>query len=93
MSNWAFLSKHALVLSLIAKNQRVTAQEMATAIGTTERQVRRVIADLYKDGYISKKKVGRGVKYSINTGLSLRHDTHTDIAIGDFLKALGWRSR
>jgi len=93
MSDWTFLSKHALVLSLIAKDPRITAQELAMTIGTTERQIRRVIADLYSCGYVSKKKVGRGVKYRINPDLSLRHYTHAEIDIGDFLEALGWRRR
>ena len=93
MPGWMFLSKHALVLSLIAKNPRITAQELAVAIGTTERQVRRVIADLYDCGYVSKKRVGRGVKYRVNPDLSLRHDTHAEIDIGDFLVALGWKRR
>ena len=29
---------------------------------TTERQVHRVIADLYADGHINKKRAGRGTK-------------------------------
>jgi predicted DNA-binding transcriptional regulator YafY len=93
MPEWMFLTKHALVLSLIAKHPRITAQELATTIGTTERQIRRVIADLFSDGYIDKKRTGRGVKYHINPELSLRHDTHREIAIGDFLTSLGWRQK
>ncbi len=93
MAEWAFLTKHALVLSLIARQPRITAQELATAIGTTERQVRRVIAELYTDGYISKKRVGRGIRYRINPDLSLRHGTHREIDIGEFLESLGWRGR
>ena len=93
MPEWTFLTKHALVLSLIAKQPRITAQELAAAIGTTERQIRRVIADLFTDGYIDKKRVGRGVRYRINPDLSLRHETHGEIAIGDFLEALGWRRK
>ena len=93
MPEWTFLTKHALVLSLIAKQPRITAQELAIAIGTTERQIRRVIADLFAAGYINKKREGRGLRYRINPELSLRHDTHWEIAIGDFLEALGWRRR
>jgi DNA-binding transcriptional ArsR family regulator len=93
MPEWTFLTKHALVLSLVAKQPRITAQELATAIGTTERQIRRTIADLFADGYINKKRIGRGVKYRINLDLSLRHETHREIAIGDFLEALGRRRR
>lgn len=91
MPEWMFLTKHALVLSLIAKNPRITAQELATSIGTTERQIRRIIADLFNDGYINKKRVGRGTRYRINPNLPLRHDTHQEIAIGDFLDTLGWK--
>ena len=93
MPEWMFLTKHALVLSLVAKQPRITAQQLAIAIGTTERQIRRVIADLFTTGYIDKKREGRGVRYRINPELSLRHDTHREIAIGDFLEALGWRRR
>ncbi len=93
MTEWTFLTKHALVLSLIARQPRITANELAMAIGTTERQVRRVIADLYAGGYVSKKRVGRGVRYRIDPDLSLRHDTHREIVIGDFLEALDWKKR
>lgn len=93
MPEWTFLTKHAIVLSLIARQPRITAQELATAIGATERQVRRVIADLFAAGYIKKKKIGRGVKYSINYELTLRHDTHQEILIGDLLHSLGWRRK
>lgn len=93
MPEWAFLTNHALVISLIAKHPRITAQELSTAIGITERAVRRVIADLYAAGYIRKKREGRGMRYGINPDLSLRSDTHWEIAIGDFLEALGWKRR
>ena len=93
MPEWMFLTKHALVLSLIAKHPRLTAQDLATAIGTTERQIRRVIADLSASGYINKKREGRGIRYRVNPDLSLRHDTHQKIAVGDFLETLGWRRR
>lgn len=91
MPEWAFLTKHALVLSLIARHPRITARALAESIGITERAVRGIIADLYSEGYINKKRVGRGIIYSINPELTLRHDTHREVAIGDFLKSLGWK--
>jgi len=93
MPEWAFLTNHALVLSFIAKQPRITARELSTAIGITERAVRKMIADLDAAGYISKKREGRRIKYRINPELSLRHDAHQEIAIGDFLEALGWKRR
>jgi predicted DNA-binding transcriptional regulator YafY len=91
MGEWTFVTNHALVLSFIARQPRITAREMATSIGITERTVRKIIADLDAAGYINKKKQGRGIRYHINPELSLRHDAHREIAVGDFLGALGWR--
>lgn len=93
MPEWMFLTNHALVLSFLAKHPRITARELSTAIGITERAVRRFIADLHATGYITKKKEGRGVRYRINPDLSLRHETFREIAIGDFLESLGWKRR
>ena len=91
MSEWAFLTNHALVLSLVARNPELTAVEVAKAIGIRERAVRRIIRDLEDAGYISKKKEGRRNRYSINPGLPLRHRTQRHVAVGEFLQALGWQ--
>ena len=91
MREWTFLTKHAVALSLIAKNPRITALELGAALGVTERAVRKLIADLYNTGYVSKKRQGRGVRYRINPDLSLRQEAHQEIGIGDFLTTLGWK--
>ena len=91
MSEWTFITKHAAVLSLIAKHPRITALELGTAIGLTERGVRKIIAELYAGGYIKKKKEGRGIIYSINSDQPLRQDVHREVAVGDFLEPLGWK--
>ncbi|OGO01996.1 MAG: DNA-binding protein [Chloroflexi bacterium RBG_13_52_14] len=93
MREWTFLTSHALVLSFIAKQPRITGIELATAVGITERATRKIIADLEAEGYIAKKKEGRRIKYRIDPDLPMRHEIYQDTAIGDFLKALGWRSK
>jgi predicted transcriptional regulator len=93
MPEWAFITNHALVLSFIAKQPRITARELSMTIGITERAVRKIIADLDAAGYISKKREGRRIRYRIDPELSLRHNAHQEIAIGDFLEALGWKRR
>ncbi len=85
---WAFLTKHAIVLSLISNDPRITALEISIALGITERTIRKIIADLHAAGYIKKKREGRGVRYQIDPSLPLRQHTHRDIAIGDFLESL-----
>lgn len=93
MPGWAFLTNHALVLSVLAKHPRITGRELAAEVGITERATRKIITDLEVEGYITKKKMGRRIRYRINPGLPMRHETYEDTAIGDFLKALGWKSR
>ena len=93
MADWTFVTNHALVLSFLARQPRITARELSGDIGITERTVRKIIADLDAAGYITKKKQGRGIRYRINPDLSMRHDAHREIAVGDFLQALGWKRR
>jgi len=90
---WTFITKHTVVLSIIAKNPRITALELAGELCMTERAVRKLIAELYEAGYIRKKKEGRRVRYIINTDKPLRQETHDDIAVGNLLDTLGWRRR
>lgn len=93
MPGWTFLTNHALVLSVLAKKSRITGRELSATVGITERATRKIIADLEAEGYITKKKEGRRIKYRINPDLPMRHETYQDTAIGDFLKALGWKSK
>ena len=93
MAEWTFLTKHAVALNLIAKHPRITAIELASSMAVTERAVRKIIADLFAGGYIGKKREGRGIRYWINPNLSLRQDTLRDVAVGDFLGSLGWKSK
>jgi DNA-binding transcriptional ArsR family regulator len=93
MHGWTFLTNHGLVLSVLAKCPRITGRELSAAVGITERATRKIIADLEAEGYISKKKEGRGIRYRINPDLPMRHETYEDTAIGDFLKALGWKKK
>ncbi len=91
MPEWTFITTHAAVLSLIAKNPCITAIDLSQAAGVTERAVRKAIADLASTGYISKSKEGRRVRYQINTKMFLRHPSHRKVQIAEVLKALGWK--
>jgi predicted DNA-binding transcriptional regulator YafY len=90
---WTFITKHAVVLSIIAKNPRITGLELARELGVTERAARKLIAELHENGYITKKKEGRRVRYSINPDQPLRQDTHSDIPVGSLLETLGWKRK
>ncbi len=90
MSEWTLLTNHGIVLSFLARNPHITALEVAQAIGIQERATRRIIADLEAAGYITKKREGRGNRYSVDPDLPLRHQTHQHVAVGNLLETLGW---
>jgi DNA-binding transcriptional ArsR family regulator len=93
MSEWTFLTNHALVLGYIARHPRITARDLANAIGITERATRKIIADLLDTGYVTKKREGRRIRYHINPELPLRHPSHEETAVGELLQVLGWKRR
>jgi len=93
MPAWTFITNHGLVLSHISLQPSSTAVEIATAVGITERAVRRIIADLDTEGYITRRKKGRRNVYRVNPDLSLRHDSKQEILVGTLLEALGWKRR
>ncbi len=80
-------------MSLIASQPLITARELSSRIGISERAVRKIIADLWEAGYIEIKKEGRRNRYIINHRQYLRHHMHQDVQIGDFLQALGWKKK
>ena len=93
MAEWAFITNHARVLGWLSRHPRITALEISTQVGITERATRKIIADLEAYGYITKKREGRRVKYHINPEKPVESQTAQDIAIGDFLRTMGWYRR
>jgi len=93
MPGWKFLTNHALILCLIAQQPRITAREISSTINITEKATRNIINDLETDGYITKKKEGRRIRYRVYPDLPLRHELQQDKAIGALLEILGWKPR
>ena len=85
---WTFITNHAVVLSLLVKHPRITAREVAEEAGITERNVRIIISDLEKDGYIGKIREGRNVRYQMDMKRPLRHKMHRDVAVSDLITIL-----
>ena len=92
MSGWKFLTNHALVLCSIAQQPRITAREISSTIGITEKGTRNIINDLEADGYVTKKKEGRRIRYRVDPDLPLRSEEQQE-TIGDLLEVLGWKRR
>jgi DNA-binding transcriptional ArsR family regulator len=93
MPGWKFVTNHALVLCQIAQQPRITVREIALAIGITEKAIHRIITDLETDGYVTKIREGRRLRYWVNPDLRLRGEILQDKAVGDLLEMLGWKRR
>ena len=89
MAHFTFLTNHALVLNFLSRHPLITAYEISSRIGITERAVRKIIADFNNEGYIVKEKIGRRVRYKINSRMPLQDRTQPGRLVGDLLKALG----
>src|SRR4051794_41142216 len=85
---WAFITNHGAVLAIIAKNESVTAREMALRLGVTEGSVLRIIKDLEDSGYLKRMKDGRKNSYELNGDLPLPLPENRMIAVGDLLRVL-----
>jgi uncharacterized membrane protein len=72
MSSWTFITNHGAVLALIGQYGQITARDIATELGITERSVLRIIKDLETEGYIQIERDGRVNRYLVNNEAPLR---------------------
>jgi hypothetical protein len=86
--HWTFLTNHAHVLLLLARNPSMILREVAILVGITERAVQRIIADLEAEGFIEREKVGRQNHYHIIRERKLRHTVEIHRTIGDLLRII-----
>lgn len=89
MAEWSFITNHGAVLALIAKNKVIKAADIAVELEITERSVRRVIADLFEAGYITKQYRGGVNHYEVNPDLPLRRKIQQSVKIRELLKGMG----
>ncbi|HEY6963360.1 MAG TPA: winged helix-turn-helix domain-containing protein [Gaiellaceae bacterium] len=89
--DWTFLTSHGFVLIAVAKSPDATVRELAGAVGLTERQAHRVLADLADAGYILRERVGRRNHYRVNSDVPMRHPSFAHHQVGDLLSALDAR--
>lgn len=85
---WTFLTNHAHVLLLLARNPSMVLREVAALVKITERAVQRIIADLEEEGCIEREKVGRQNHYRIIRERRLRHAIEGHRTIGDLLRII-----
>ena len=87
-NKWTFITNHAVVLTLLDREKRLTSRDIASALGITERSVIRIIKDLESAGYITKRKEGRENRYTVNAELPLRREDQREVSVNELLKLI-----
>ena len=80
-STWGFLTNHAHVLLCVARDPQSRARDIAEQVGITERATQRILADLITDKYVTRTKVGRRNRYTVNPRGRLRHPVFRDLSM------------
>jgi DNA-binding MarR family transcriptional regulator len=86
--SWVFLTNHAHVLLCIARDPQARTRDIAHQVGITERATQRILADLVAEGYVTRAKIGRRNRYTINRRGHLRHPLFRKLTIGPLLEVL-----
>jgi DNA-binding IclR family transcriptional regulator len=85
---WRFLTNHAQVLVCIAHDPGVRLREISDSVGITERAAHRIVDELATSGYITRERVGRRNRYTIQTDATLADRAGRVQRIGDLLAVL-----
>ena len=72
-NSWQLFTSHGLVLISILNKPGQTVREIGLELNLTDRAVALAIADLVKDGYLERQKVGRRTFYQVNEDHSLKY--------------------
>jgi MarR family protein len=86
--SWTLLTGHGHVLVEIARNPEARVRDIAEAAGITERTAAAIVADLEEAGYITRTRIGRRTRYSVNPDSSFRHPAQEGLQVGPFLALL-----
>ena len=82
---WTFLTNHARVLLEIARDPQVRLRDVAATAGITERAAQAIVADLEAAGYVTRTRVGRRNRYTIDPKGRFRHPAEADLHIEGLL--------
>jgi len=86
--SWTLLTGHGHVLVEIARNPQARIRDIAAVAGITERTAQAIVADLEEAGYITRTRIGRRTRYSVNPDSSFRHPAQEGLQVGPFLAVL-----
>jgi len=90
---WTFLTNHAHVLLLVAREPESRIRDLAEGVGITERAVQRILSELEEAGYLVKSKEGRRNSYEVRTDRPLRHPVERHQSVGALIALVDGKRR
>jgi DNA-binding MarR family transcriptional regulator len=84
-TRWTFLTNHARVLLELARDPHARLRDVAAAAHITERATQSIVADLEASGYLTRTRVGRRNRYTIEPTGEFRHPAEAGHAISGLL--------
>ena len=85
---WTLLTGHGHVLVEIARNPDARIRDISPIVSLTERTVQAIVADLEAAGYLTRTRVGRRTRYTVNSDSPFRHHAQDGLRVGPFLDQL-----
>ena len=83
---WTFITTHALVLLAVERQPSASVRELVEVVGVKDRQLRRVLADLEAEGYITRQRnIGRQNDYTVHRDRPMRHSSFMGQRIGNLI--------
>lgn len=82
---WTFLTNHARVLIVVARDPRVRVRDVSALVGITERATQGILADLERAGFVTRTRVGRRNEYSVHPDVQFRHPSEAGHDVGELL--------
>ena len=86
--SWTLLTGHGHVLVEIARNPEARIRDISSAAGITERTAQAIVADLEAAGYLTRTRIGRRTRYTVNPDSLFRQSAQEGLRVGPFLDLL-----
>jgi DNA-binding transcriptional ArsR family regulator len=88
LTDWSLLTSHGRLLLAIENEPGLRVRDMAERLRLTERAIQLILRDLRESGYVTSRREGRRVFYSVVRDKPFRTDLLGHHTVGELLQLL-----
>ena len=88
MAEWSLLTNHGRLLLAIESEPGLRVRDMAERLHLSERGIALILRDLRDSGYVTSRREGRRVFYTVVADKPMRSDVVGDKTVGQLLQLL-----